>query len=53
MSLRKLCFLLLFPFVLHAQIGVITHDAKKVDDCYRLISSRNLTAAHLLRPDGR
>ena len=33
--------------------GVFIHDKNRVDDAYRLISSRHLTAAHLLRPDGR
>lgn len=33
--------------------GIIIHNQAKVDDCYRLISSRYLNSAHLLRPDGR
>jgi len=33
--------------------GVVIHDQARVDDCYRLFSSRYTTAAHLLRPDGR
>jgi alkaline phosphatase D len=36
-----------------SQIGVTIHNPNKVDDCYRLISSRNLEAAHLLTPKGR
>ena len=53
-----ICFLSLFYmfiYTLHglAQTGVIIHNTDKVDDCYRLISSRNLEAAHLLTPNGR
>ena len=36
-----------------AQIGVIIHDLSKTENSYRLISSRNLEAAHLLPVDGR
>ena len=46
-------FIVLFISLAAAQQGVVVHDEKKTDDCYRLISSRNLTAAHLLRADGR
>ncbi len=44
---------ILFPLFLYAQLGVIIHDASKVDDCYRLFNSRNLEAAHLITPQGR
>ena len=39
--------------LLAGQNGVIIHQKDKVDDCYRLISSRNLSAAHLINPQGR
>jgi len=32
---------------------VVIHHKKDVDPCYRLISSRNLQAAHLILPSGR
>jgi|GEM_PF-597452 len=38
---------------LTAQIGVVVHDEERADDCYRLVSSRNLAAAHLITPGGR
>lgn len=47
--------LALLPLVtlLDAQTGVVLHDRQKTDDCYRLVSSRNLEAAHLITPLGR
>ncbi len=29
------------------------HDRRQTDNCYRLVSSRNLEAAHLITPEGR
>ena len=46
-------FMLLGTFVSMAQNGVTIYDKNKVDDCYRLISSRNLESAHLINPQGR
>ena len=34
-------------------IGIIIHEKQKIDDSFRLFSSRHLSAAHLMRPDGR
>ena len=34
-------------------LGVVDFEPQQTDPSYRLISSRNLQAAHLLRPDGR
>ena len=47
--------LALLPLVtlLDAQTGVVLHDRQKTDDCFRLVSSRNLEAAHLITPLGR
>ena len=42
-----------FALPLSAQIGVVSHDRQRTDDCYRLVSSRNLEAAHLITPEGR
>jgi len=35
------------------KIGVTIFNTEKTDDCYRLYSSRNLQAAHLITPEGR
>jgi len=47
-----LCFFFLAA-PLYSQVETRIHDPAKADRCYRLVSSRNLEAAHLLRPDGR
>jgi len=50
-----LLILYLFSFAIigFTQTGVVIHQQNKVDNCYRLISSRNLEAAHLLASNGR
>jgi len=35
------------------KIGVTLHKKERTDDNYRLYSSRNLTAAHLISPEGK
>ena len=53
--LQKLFIIILLVtgFAIAAEQGVVIHDADRIDDCCRLFSSRQLTAAHLMRADGR
>jgi len=57
---HTLCLTILVAFfsisTLYSQsleFGVSVYKPDKTDDCYRLFSSRNLQAAHLIAPNGR
>jgi hypothetical protein len=65
MMIKKLAFIAILAalkFTLFAQekvketearLGVTFIDSERVDDSYRLYSSRNLTTAHLITPEGK